>query len=169
MIMNKKLIYVIVLFTVFSGSCFAQNISKKDLKEEQRRINDQKIENMINKKEFVFVAQIALPQGYRSINLTTSPNYIKFFPDLIDSDLPFFGRAYSAAGYGDIGGMKFKGVPENYSFSKVKKGYEITATVNNDAHSYRITLSVGPEGSGTLTITSDYRSPISYEGDIVLS
>ncbi|MBX9808627.1 MAG: DUF4251 domain-containing protein, partial [Flavobacteriaceae bacterium] len=80
--------------------------------------------------------------------------------------LPFFGRAYSGAGYGGDGGMKFEGKPTDYSIEKKKKNYVIKANVRGERDSYSIMLLVYFEGAATLSINSNNRSSISYDGDI---
>ena len=74
---------------------------------------------------------MAYPQGGRSVNLTTTPNFVKFSPDLIDSDMPFYGRAYSGAGYGGTTGLNFKGKPDEFTVEKTSKGYFLQASVKD--------------------------------------
>ena len=107
-----------------------------------------------------------MPQGGRSVNLTTRSNFMKFHPDLIESDMPYYGRAYSGAGYGGDSGLKFAGKPEKYTVVKEKKYYQINAEVKSDNDTYKISLSIGFEGSTTLMVISNNRSTISYHGDI---
>jgi hypothetical protein len=109
---------------------------------------------------------MAYRQGGRSVNLTTRPNFIKFNPDLIDSDMPFFGRAYSRSGYGGPSGLTFKGNPSEFNVEKTKKGYQVTAVVKGENDTYNLSLSVGSEGNASLTISSNSRSTMSYSGDI---
>jgi hypothetical protein len=80
--------------------------------------------------------------------------------------MPFFGRAYAGAGYGGDGGLKFKEKPGTFTIEKNKKEYTVTAVVKGDNDTYKISLSVGFEGNARLTINSNNRSSISYNGNI---
>lgn len=80
--------------------------------------------------------------------------------------MPFYGRAHRGIRYGGDEGLKFTGVPENFTLSKAKKNYLHNATVKGEKDPFRISLLVGFEGSATLSITSNNRSTISYTGEI---
>lgn len=164
--MTIKSICLVIMLVLIPVSIFSQETSKKQSKEERKLEKQKQTEALVNNKTFIFTGNMAHPQGGRSVHLTTTPNFVKFSPDLIDSDMPFFGRAYSGAGYGGPTGMIFKGKPEEFTFEKTKKGYFIKAVVKADNDSYNISLTVSPEGSGSLTILSVTRSSISYSGKI---
>jgi hypothetical protein len=154
----------ILILSVTAG--FSQEKSKKELKEERKLEKQKQVEEMVNAKEFVFVARTALPSGMRSVDLTTNQNYVKFQPDLIDSYMPYFGKAYSSIGYGGDSGLKFKGKPEEFNVVKKKKSFQIDAVVKGENDNFRLSLSVSSEGSASLSITSNNRSTISYQGEI---
>lgn len=164
--MNTKNL-VIVLFLLFLGSSvFSQEKTKKQLKEERKLEKQKQTALLVDSKDFVFIADKALPQGYKTIDLTTNPNYVKFQPDFIKSEMPFFGRAYSGSGYGGDGGLDFEGKPEEFSIEKRKNSYNIKAVVKGRNDTYTLSLSVFFEGSASLTINSNKRSTISYNGEI---
>jgi hypothetical protein len=159
--------FVIALILTFSiATGFAQEKSKKELKEEKKLEKQKQVDDLMTAKAFEFVGRTALPTGYKSVNLTTTTNYVRFQPELIDSYMPFYGRAYSGVGYGSDEGLKFKGKPEEFTITKGKKNYQVSATVKGEKDTFRLTLSVGFEGSTSLTITSNNRSAISYSGEI---
>jgi hypothetical protein len=164
---NPLAVILMLLFTAFSlTNTIAQEKSKKQLKEEQKLEKQKQIALLVASKEFVFATNRVLPQGGRSINLT-SDYFVDFHPEFIKSDLPFFGRAYSGIGYGGSdAGMKFEGKPTVYSIEKKKKNYVIKADVRGERDSYSMMLLVYFEGSATLSINSNNRSSISYDGDI---
>jgi hypothetical protein len=155
----------IVGFTALSfTNGLAQEKSKKQLKEEKKLEKQKQIALLVDSKEFVFVADRVLPQGGRSMNLT-SDYFAEFHPDIIKCDLPFFGRAFGGS-YGGDGGMKFAGKPLVYSIEKKKKNYVIKIDVRGDSDSYSMILLVYFEGFATLSINSNNRSSISYDGEI---
>jgi len=164
--MKAKISILLILFTLIMITGYAQEKTKKQIKEEKKIEKQNQVESMINAKEFVFTGRYANPTGYKSVNLASTTNYVKFEPELIESYMPYYGRAYSGAGYGGDEGLKFTGKPEEYTFTKGKKNYQVDATVKGEKDTYRLSLSVGFEGSATLTVTSNNRSAISFTGEI---
>lgn len=165
---NPLAVLLMLLFTALSlTNVIAQEKSKKQIKEEQKLEKQKQIELLVNSKEFVFETSRVMPQGGRSINLTTN-YFAEFHPELIKADLPFFGRGYSGVGYGgNDAGINFEGKPTVYSIEKKKKNYVIKADVRGERDSYSIMLLVYFEGSATLSINSNNRSSISFDGDIM--
>lgn len=155
------------MISVF-GSGLAQEASKKERREKSRIEKQHQVESLIFSKEFIFIATRALPQGGNSVDLTTNTNFVKFYPEEIESYMPFFGRAYSAE-YGGDGGIKFKGKPDEYNIVDRKggRGFEIIARIPATHDNYILTLNVGIEGSASLTINSNQKSSISYIGSIM--
>jgi hypothetical protein len=166
--MKTKNLLLLILFVCIGISCYSQEKSSKQIKEEQKLAAQQQTEALLNAKEYVFIGLDAYPTGYRTVSLTGRQNFVKFHPELIESDMPYFGRANSSAAYASTsdGGLKFQGKPEEYKFDKKKKNYQISAFVKESGDSYDITLIVQFSGSATLTIISNSRSPISYNGYI---
>jgi hypothetical protein len=163
--MKMNISILIVLFTLVMRSGFSQE-SSKELKEKSKIEKQNNTEVLVNSKEFVFTGKTALPQGARSVDLTTRSNFVKFHPELIECDMPYFGRTYSGAGYGGDTGLRFSGKPEKYTVIKKKKNHQVDAEVKTGNKTYSISLSVGFEGSATLTVISSNQSTISYHGDI---
>jgi hypothetical protein len=94
----KRYIFLLPLFIFIPAALFSQENSSKKSKEERKLEQQKQTEELVNSKTFVFVGTMAYPQGGKSVNLATTPNFIKFSPDMIESDMPFYGRAYSGAG-----------------------------------------------------------------------
>ncbi|MES2239965.1 MAG: DUF4251 domain-containing protein [Bacteroidota bacterium] len=158
----------VLCFLCFSFfTAFAQEKTRKQLRAEQRLEKEKEIEKLIDAKEFEFVAQNLNSQTFRFVDLTTNPNFIKFKPDFIKSEMPFFGRGYSGLAYGGTDtGLKFEGKPEKFTVKKSKKGYQIDVAVKGQQDFFNLTLLVSFDGSATLSITSNNRSSISYFGAI---
>jgi hypothetical protein len=159
--MTIKSVCLVIILVLIPVSLLSQEKSKKELKEERKLEQQKKTEALVNSKTFVFTGTMAHPQGGRSVNLTTTPNFMKFSPDLIESDMPFYGRAYSGAGYGGPTGK-----PDEFTFEKTSKGYFIQASVKADNDNYKISLTVGAEGNSSLSVSSVNRSSMSYSGNI---
>lgn len=159
-------VLMILCATLSFTNLIAQEKSAKQLKEEAKQEKQKQTALLVDSKEFVFVAKMVNPQGGRTINLTSNDYTIEFHPDLIKSDLPFFGRAYSGAGYGGDNGMKFEGKPQAFSIKKTKKSHSIKVEVKGEHDFYSLSLDVYYDGSAYLSISSNNRSSISYNGDI---
>ncbi len=165
--MKTRIVFVLALSALITTAGFSQEKTKKELKAEKKIEKQKQTEALVNSKEFLFTARTAMPQGGRSINLTTNPGSVQFHPDLIKSDMPYFGRVTGSAAYGGRdGGMKFEGKPEGYTVTAKKNGYQVNAEVKGENDTYRLSLSVSSEGSSSLSITSNNRSVISYNGEI---
>jgi hypothetical protein len=162
----KRRIYFIIPFCLLAICLTAQEPVKKS-KQELKLEKQKETEDMLMNKTFVFVARSAFPSAGRQTSITSGASTVKFQPELITSDLPFFGTAYSGVGYGGQGGMKFEGKPEKFTVEKTKKsGYEITAVVKTTEDSYNIILTAGSDGYASLSIHSNNRSSMSYSGVI---
>jgi hypothetical protein len=164
----KTRIFLSIAFLIFIfGSAFSQEKSKKELKEEEKLQKQKQIEELINTKNFVFKGRWALPMGAKQVDLSSNPNYVKFNPDLMDGYMPFFGTATAGIGFGSDNTIKFKDKPESFNIVKNKKNFQIDAKVKGENDVYRISLSVTFEGSSSMSIISNNRSTISYQGEIL--
>jgi hypothetical protein len=165
---NFSLVRVMALTFLFffNANAIAQQKTKKQLKEEANVEKQKQIALLVDSKEFVFYPSSVMPQGGRSIILNDSSYSMQFDPEFIRSYLPFFGRGYSGVGYGGGNGMKFEGKPTVYTVEKTKKAFLIKANVKGEWDSYFILLSVYFKGSAYLSVNSNNRSSISYDGEI---
>lgn len=164
--MKTKTSLLIIFLSMIVTVGYAQEKSRKELRQARKIEKEKEIKALIDAKEFVFIGNSAFAQGFRTIDLTTNQNFMEFKKDTIKSEMPFFGRGFSNIGYGNDGGLHFKGSPKEYSIEKNKKGYHIKAVVKGTNDEYRLFLSVASEGSAMLTISSNNRSAISYNGEI---
>lgn len=166
--LNYSLVSVIALLFLFfsNANAIAQEKTKKQLKEEAKIEKQKQIALLVDSKEFVFYPNSVMPQGGRNIILNDASYSMEFHPNLIKSYLPFFGRGYSGVAYGGGNGMEFEGKPTVYTVEKTKKAYLIKVDVKGERDSYNIMLSVYFEGSAYLSVSSNNRSSISYDGEI---
>jgi hypothetical protein len=67
---------------------------------------------------------------------------------------------------GADGGIKFEGVPENIKVEKKKKSYTINTTVKGKDDVYGLMFTIFFDGGATLSVTSNNRASISYDGEI---
>ena len=82
--------------------------------------------------------------------------------------MPYFGRAYSG-GYSTGGaGIEFNGQMESYDVNKNDKKRRVTIKfkVKGKDDSYACTLTVSGLNSASLSVSSNKRQTISYNGEI---
>lgn len=152
-----RILYTLVVLFIF-GSTTAQNKTEKP---------HTSIETLLNSKNFEFIANTALPLGQPPKNLVGSNYSITFSPEMVISNMPFYGRAYSGMIMGRDKGMRFKGKPEDFIITSAKNGYNVTTTLKGETDIYVISISVGYSSFATLSISSNDRGTISYQGEIV--
>ena len=165
-VMLKIAAFLIVLLVVPS-SIFAQEKTKKQLKEEHRQELKAHVEIVLNSKTFTFSPATATAQGFRPVGISSEHNYVKFRPGFIESKLPFYGQTYGSIAFGGDEGLSFSGIPENYTLTNKKKNFRLNAAVNSEVNVYKLILTVGFSGKATLSVSSNNRSPVTFEGWIL--
>ncbi|WP_343707273.1 DUF4251 domain-containing protein [Flavobacterium sp.] len=163
--MKTTMSILMFLLSIASFSVSAQEKTKKELKQERELKKQNEIKALIDSQNFVFEAQKATPQGGRLIQLDYNTYFLKFKTDNTTCDLPFFGRGYNV-GYNGDGGIKFEGKPENVKVETKKNNTILKATVRGKSDVYNLMFSIFYNGSTTLSVSSNNRGPISYDGII---
>ncbi len=143
------------------------SVQVKDIKSHTNKesLESSKIEALLHSKTFEFVANSVYPTSGPRKKLSSSIYTVSFTPEMIISNLPFYGRAYSGAAMNPDKGMGFEGKPENFHIEK-KKNYRVNLVVS-DGDNYKLSLSVNNSGHATLIISSGDRGTISYRGEII--
>lgn len=162
----KNICTFLTVFFLFSALGFSQEKMRNTSNEKTQIQSKDRISKMMDSKEFEFIAITAYPLGSSPIDLTADGYSVTFGPEMIISNMPFYGRGYSGVTLSRDKGLKFQGKPENFSIGKNADGYEINARVNTENDQYTISLTLGNSGYGMLTISSNDRSTISYRGEI---
>jgi len=144
--------------------------SKKELKKQQQKEDYQKTKNLIDNKDFVFEADWAISYKGKRVNIAGDAYTLILKRDASIAFLPFYGRGYSGAGYGGDGGIKFevKGVSYDREHNDKKTKTIIRYEVKDKSENYKIILTVYSNGNADLSISSNNRSNMSYDGKIVL-
>ena len=142
------------------------------------------LNSAIEKKEFNYNATKAFPLDNTSVN-----NILNSFPggagagrlmnldhgygfnlksDLFSVYLPYFGRAFNV-NPGDVnnGGIRFESKDFSIKQSLTKKGNTLLVITPKDQRAnYVFNLEIYKNGSGFLSVNSNDRQPISYDGNI---
>ncbi len=124
------------------------------------------IQSLVESKNYVFRAQMALPQSGQPRNLTSIYD-LKISSDAIVSDLPYFGRAYAPVDPNE-GGIQFTSKDFTYTSKPKKKGgWEITIKPNDiKADVRQMWLTITTTGYATLRVIANNRNPISFSGQV---
>ena len=122
------------------------------------------IKNIVENQNYFFIAQTALPSTGSSRQL--SPDYtVKVSKDTIISDLPYFGRAYSAPIGKLDGGIKF--TSNNFDYKKEvhkKGGWDIFIEPKDVREVQQLSFSISENGYATLKVISTNHQAISFYG-----
>ncbi len=123
---------------------------------------------IVNEKNYIFVAQQALPMRGGTRLLTPEFDFV-VTPDTLIAFLPYFGRAFQAPINPMEGGIKFTSTKFDYDTKgKTKKG---KWTINIDPKDVNgissMRLEIFDNGQATLNVSQTHKDPISFSGYIV--
>ncbi|HTI94274.1 MAG TPA: DUF4251 domain-containing protein [Puia sp.] len=125
------------------------------------------IKNMVESQNYIFKAQSASPMGGRVRQLTTDYD-LKVTKETIVSDLPYFGRAYSAPMDPSKGGIQFTSKNFDYTLTPGKKdGWSVLIKPKDYSDVQQMTLTISSTGYASLQVISTNRQPISFNGAVV--
>ena len=126
------------------------------------------IKNMIDSGNYVFQAQSALPMSGRVRQLTTDYYTLKVSPEKITSDLPYFGRAYTAPIDPTQTGLQFTTKDFDYKITPRKKeGWNIVIKPKDYKEVQTLQLTISSAGYATLQVISANRQTISFNGIVI--
>lgn len=148
----------VIGFLVFLFTCLHQANGQKT------QDNKSVIQSSVDARNFIFVAQTAMPLrgGLRQL---TSYYDLKVSKDTVVSNLPYFGRAYTAPMNPSDGGLTFTSLSSGYEVKLRKKGRkEITINTKSADDTQRMLLSVFDNGTASLQVSSNNRDPITFSG-----
>lgn len=142
------------------------NIQAQDSKNDRENKKTAKVDRSITSKDFVFTAETAVPMNGRTIYLTT-PYYVRVSNDSLLTDLPYFGRAFSAPLNPAEGGIRFTSTDFEYKVQVHKKGgWDIFINPKDVRDVRQLFLSASENGYASLQVTSNNRQLISFTGSI---
>src|SRR5882762_1176987 len=168
--MKKSSIISIALTSLLSAvllaispNLYSQNTDKQE--KENARIDS--LKKAIESGRFVFMAQSATPMSGRTRQLTYDYK-LDIRKDTIIADLPYYGRSYSPTYGSSDGGINFTTTNFDYSSKEgAKGGWDIIITPKEIRNVSRMSLNVSNAGYSSLTVTSNTRQQISFNGHIV--
>ncbi len=168
--MKKFFLVAIALIFVF---LLAQCSTSKTI------VSPEKVSQLLSTKSFRFFAEKANPSGMDAVNvmnamrpaastqiLNLQPGYgVDFTPKKITSNLPYFGRMYKASMDPQKNAYNF--TVEKFSIDDSKSSTKkavFVYNVNDAQNIIRMILEIFPNGRAYLSIDSNDRQLISYDG-----
>lgn len=122
---------------------------------------------MANAEVSAVLSKMAGGQAGGVIQLTGSQYQLAIDKESVDAYLPYYGRAYTSARDLNDSGIKFKSKDFSYVTEKKKKGsYVITIKPKDHRDVQSMILTVGQNGYASLTVQSNSRQSITYNGYI---
>ncbi len=125
------------------------------------------MKNLVENKQYTFVAQNATPLGGRMIHL--NPIFdVRVSGDTIVSELPYYGRAFVAPIGRTDGGIRFVSTKQDYILKQRKKGgWDVTIKPKDARDVREMNFRIGKTGYTSLTVTSNNRQMINFNGYIM--
>jgi hypothetical protein len=159
--MKSHLFILALLFAGISLNAFAQ-----DSKKEKQEAASESFKAAVEGGTFIFKAQSATPAKGGVIQLT-SGYAMSVTPEQINSELPYYGRAFTGGYGGSETGITFTSKAFEYNVKPKKKGgWDVTIKPSDVSQIVKIFLSITADGYATLRVTSTDRDSISYSGVI---
>lgn len=155
---TKKYLFIAILLGLTVASCkTSANLAD---------YSNENIDSIIKVQDYKFVPTMALPTQMRNVNLSYS-FYLKITPTVIESYLPYFGRAYSAPMSHQEGGIQFESKEFDYKIEEKKnKQYEITITTKDTPRRTKFYITTSDKGYTSVRTTEEGRQTISFNGQL---
>lgn len=135
----------------------------------QQKKQDKKamIKDMVEARNYVFIPQTAMPAGGNTRQLTYDFD-LRVSKDTVISNLPYFGRAYSAPFNASQGPLNFTTTQFDYTVNNRKKGgWDILIKTRDlQQDQVQFSMSIFENGNTTVTVNSTNRQPIVFNGYI---
>jgi hypothetical protein len=152
--------FVLLFASIVISLANANAQDKNDKKEEEKA----SVREIIESKNFTFIARSATPMSGRFINLNTLYD-VRVFGDTVLSDLPYYGRAFTAPVNPAESALRFTSTRFDYKIKERKKnGWEITISPKDGKDVRQMYMTVYENGTAFLQILSNNRQPISFNG-----
>jgi len=154
-----KIFFSLALLIAISAQAEAQNADKQE--KENARI--EALKQIVEARHFEFIPQTATPMNGGTKQI--SGYILKVKKDTIDSDLPYYGRAYSATIGATEGGIRFTSTDFEYnSKDGARGGWDISIAPKGVRDVQTMTLSISNSGYTTVRVNSNTRQMISFYG-----
>lgn len=165
--MKNNILFIKLLLILFiSLSVFSSCSSTKNTSASKNDLSPTTVKNMIDSHHFTFVAETVNPLRGRFRNLTSRYD-VTVSPDSLTSYLPYFGRAYTAPIDPSQGGISFTSTNFFYEANIDKSNkWNVVIKPRDKQDVQQLNFTVFGNGSASLSVTSNSRDPISFNGHL---
>lgn len=116
--------------------------------------------------------QLAINSGLGSGNTSTrislagNGDFLKIHKDSVSAYLPYYGERRISGGYNTESGIKFDGVPREYTvvYNEQKGRSEINFSISQGTESFQLYIDVYPNGNAQFSVSSSHRTNIRFDG-----
>jgi hypothetical protein len=162
----KKNNFILFLVTCLFAAALPQFSIAQNKKDS---VKAAKINELIQNQDYTFKAQSTTPLAGRLRQLTSDYD-LRVSKETIVSQLPYFGRAYSAPINPAEGGIQFTSKDFEYTVTDKKKGgWDILIKFKDAKDVQQMQLSIFNNGTASLQVISNNRQAISFNGYITSS
>lgn len=179
---EKILVSLFVLFVLFGKEGVAQTeetlssdtlktevkLSKKAQRKVQRDIEFKAYRELLESGTFYFEASLSHSSDFSSVELNTAYNYLAMKDSVATGSFSYFGRSTSVSMKDNLGSVNFQGKSNDYKLlvNEKKKTLRLSFKVHGLQESYICTINVDSSGYVSLGLSSQYKSYISYTGQL---
>lgn len=148
-----------LLLLLFAATALFNTVQAQD--------KEKAVKDMLDSRQYIFVAQSVNPLGARFQQLTSEYD-VRVLGDSVISFLPYFGRAYSPPADPSRAGIQFTSTNFEYrQQARRRGGWNITILPKDAGDVRQMHLTVSESGNATLQVVSNNRQPISFNGYIM--
>ncbi|MGQ1946776.1 DUF4251 domain-containing protein [Geofilum sp. OHC36d9] len=161
----KRILFVFLCLIMALPVVYAQNgrSERRSQRQERRMEIATKVDSLVTGRMFTFIAREAIPASMPMVHLTSEYD-LKVHGDSVSVFLPYYGRAYTAEYMSREGGIKVKGLVEDYYLATEPGQYRIDFDIKTESDTYQFRLSVWKSGYASLYVNSYNRQFISFSG-----
>lgn len=126
------------------------------------------VENVITSRDFTFVASSMEPTTGRVRNIVDDAGFFKMQGDQVQMELRYVGQRQVTQAYGRNEGMRFEGTATDITSRKNEQRnyYDLDFKLKNKAEVLQCNLRFLSARNAVLTINSNQRSSIRYQGEV---
>ena len=144
---------IIVIASLFLIACSSVQTSENS-----------NIAKLLQNKEFVFIAQTAIPARSPSIAIGGGGYDLKMLNDSLSVLLPFYGRSTDISAGRNGGPIELKTKDFSYTVNKKKTRWEVYFVPTGQTPIRQMSLSVSENGYASLQVVSNNRDNMTFNG-----
>jgi hypothetical protein len=155
-----------IIFALFISLQMVEPATAQTKKQARDAAKTAAVKKQIDTKNFTFQARYMYPMGGGQRYLNTDYD-VRVTKDSVIAFLPYFGVAYSGAGYNsnEDNGIKFTSTRFDYQSEQKKNGsWNIVIKPQDSRTTNQLIFNISPNGSTDLSVISTNRQRIRFDG-----